>query len=213
MFEHTVALMDRLYVKLDEENALGFQRDLAQEARKRLRQLDHLLKAVRHCEQQEHSVTKGVFDACRRHSEHVGLQPANSEPASPPQDTKYTEAKMQLLLSSQFEMELLTECFYYIAGRLRTILTSKLNPIPRLHSFECVGARDVRNKLLEHADGKQSEVFIQSFGWGKENGPVLKAARYSGQETAFPDKGLYVNAQEIKDNLERLLNRMLSEPD
>ena len=69
----------------------------------------------------------------------------------------------------------------------------------------------MRNKLLEHVEGKDSQVFIEGLGWGKENGPALKAARYAGQEVIFPDKGLYANATEIKDNLETILTR-LSEP-
>ena len=33
---------------------------------------------------------------------------------------------------------------------------------------------------------------------------MIKEARYSGQEH-FPDRGLYVNAEEFRDNLEALL--------
>jgi hypothetical protein len=112
---------------------------------------------------------------------------------------------------ASFELKLLTEAFYHFAWRVRTILRNQRAPLPGLTSFECEGVRNVRNKLLEHAEGRDSQVSIQSFGWGAAQGPVLKALRYSGQEEIFPDRGLYRNAEEFRDNLERLLYAKLQE--
>lgn len=78
-----------------------------------------------------------------------------------------------------------------------------------LTSFECEGVRNVRNKLIEHAEGADSQVTIQSFGWGAAHGPVLKAARYHGQETVFLDAGLFRNAEEFRGNLERAVKSAL----
>ena len=209
MFESTVELLDRLCRKLETEQATGFNNQLAQEARKRLLQLDRLLKLVQ--QNEEASVNRRVQEAINRHIEHINSHGLDFEALPQPDDIRYTREEIDIFSSSSFDMELFTECFYYISHRLRTLLrTSK--PIPGLGSFECAGARDVRNKLLEHVERKDSQVFIQGLGWGKENGPVLKAARWAGQEQVFPDKGLYVNAAEIKDNLEVILKRLLNEP-
>ena len=102
-------------------------------------------------------------------------------------------------------MKLLAEAFYYFAGRVRTILRNTQAPLPGLACFECDGVRNTRNKLLEHAEGKDSQVSIQSFGWGGSRGPVIKALRYGGQENVFPDRGLYENAEEFRVNLERCI--------
>lgn len=107
-----------------------------------------------------------------------------------------------------FEIETLTEAFYYLASRFRTFL--RKGPFSHLHSFECEGARNVRNHLLEHPEGRSSRIFAQSFGVGGEEGPTLKIERNAGQEHLFPDAGLWANAKEIKNNLEVLLDRVLS---
>jgi hypothetical protein len=65
--------------------------------------------------------------------------------------------------------------------------------------------------LLEHPEGSDSRVFICSFGFNEVSGPVVKAARYAGQENIFRDSGLYENASEIKYNLEGILKRELGE--
>ena len=62
------------------------------------------------------------------------------------------------------ELELQTECFYWIAGRARTII--KL--MPGLETFEAVGVRNVRNKLIEHPEKGDSGVTIGSFAWGAQ---------------------------------------------
>ena len=205
MFETTVELLDRLYVKLDKDKATGFNRDLANEARKRLLQLDHLLKLVRDNEAQEAKAIERMTEAFLRHAKRVDF-----ESVPQPEDTKLSREEGHSMKASLFEMELFTECFYYISHRLLSLL-NKGKPILGLKvGFQ--GARNVRNKLLEHAEGKDSQVFIQSFAWGKEHGPILKAARYAGQEQVFPDKGLYANAAEIRDELEAILYRLLNEP-
>jgi len=103
------------------------------------------------------------------------------------------------------ETRTLSEAFYYIGSRIRGILNN--GALPGLASFECPGVRNVRNKLLEHPDGKDSGVLLQSFGYGGDSGPRIKALRRVGQENTFPDAGLYGNAREFKEALEHLLLR------
>jgi hypothetical protein len=133
--------------------------------------------------------------------------PYESEPAPP--NLALTEDERESQTKASFELQLLTEAFYYFASRVRTILKHHLKPIPGLTKFECVGVRNTRNHLIEHAEGKDSQIFIRSFAWGGQQGPVLKAVRYGGQEGIFRDKGLYENAEEFRSNLEKLLHAAL----
>jgi hypothetical protein len=211
MFETTIELMDRLCDRLAKEHAVGLNLDLASEARRRLLQLDYLLNQVHRINSRYDSAFDRVNQAMNIHIETLRWSGLAPESVPQPEDTKLTEDEFETVTSSMFEMKLFTECFYYIAGRLRTLLR-KSEPIQGLKSFECPGARDVRNQLLEHPEGKYSQVFIESFGFGKENGPALKAMRYAGQEHVFPDKGLYCNATEIKEVLEHILQDLLNAP-
>jgi hypothetical protein len=112
---------------------------------------------------------------------------------------------------ARIELRVLTEGFYYCAARARAVARNTKFPLPGLASFECKGVRDVRNKLLEHPEGSDSQVFVVSFGRGGSDGPVIKPLRPVGQENIFPDAGLFRNAEEFKVNLERLLMRALAE--
>lgn len=108
------------------------------------------------------------------------------------------------------ELRTLTEAFYWVASRTRAVLRS--GALPGLESFECVGVRNVRNKLLEHPEGRDSKVFTASFAFGGVNGPHIKAARRVGQEEVFPDAGLYPNAQAFQEEFERLLRVCMEKP-
>ena len=212
MFESTVALFDDYYRHLDSKAVPGFNRDLGCEVRKRLQQLDYMVERVRELEKIAHQALKRSGDAGVAHYE--GLKnrgiPYDSVPL--PSNTKITKEEVDTHQKAEFEMELLTEAFYYFAGRVRVILRNKQAGLAGLTLFECDGVRNVRNKLLEHAEGKDSRVSIQSFGWGSAHGPVLKAARYGGEEHIFPDGGLYKNAEEFRINLEQLLRAKLYGP-
>lgn len=100
-------------------------------------------------------------------------------------------------------LETLTEAFYWIAGRTRAVIRE----LPNLRGFEGEGVRNTRNKLLEHPGSKDSGVLITSFGWGGNQGPVVKALRFEHQAETWPDKGLFVNAidfaQELRDKAEK----------
>jgi hypothetical protein len=108
MFESTIEMLDRLYVKLRRENTNGFEPDLASEARRRLLQLDRLLELVREREAQADSIMRRLNSALEQQEEN-SITVADSD--SPP----------------TFELHLFTECFYFIAWRLHTTLTKKLS--------------------------------------------------------------------------------------
>lgn len=205
MLENLIKIFDEYYRHMDKINAHGFKKDLGCEVRERLQQLAYIVGRVRSLEE---TANKSLDRHQKKFSEFVedintrGIPPSQ---AILPDDIHITREEFEAYNNAEFEMKLLTECFYYLAGRVRTIIKNSANPLPGLSGFECKGVRDVRNKLLEHAESKDSQVFIQSFGWGAPRGPVIKAARNAGQENVFPDKGLYENAKEFSANLERLI--------
>ena len=93
MFESTVELMDRLYVKLDKDKATDFQRDLACEARRRILQLDHLLTMVRHREEQLDSIYRRIKEATSRHLEDIRFSGLDFEAVAQPDDARLTTAE------------------------------------------------------------------------------------------------------------------------
>jgi hypothetical protein len=101
-----------------------------------------------------------------------------------------------------FELRLSTEAFYYFAQRFVKIL----NCLPHLKTFDAPGVRNVRNRLLEHP-----EVTQQDWGYAARTGPALKSAapRPAGKENVPSDPGLFVNAAELRDRLERRLGELL----
>ena len=52
---------------------------------------------------------------------------------------------------------------------------------------------------------------MQSFSCGSDEGPVLKNARPAGDPYEISDKGLWVNAKEFRDNLEKLLRQAVED--
>jgi hypothetical protein len=195
MFKTVIEKFDKYVEKMDTNKIPNFDMDLALEVRKRINQLDYLYKIVI----EKHSRYMHLGWKEQREFE---LLRAGRGSFSITLPASKDRLEMDKLI---FEMEMYMESFYYLAGRMRTAIT-KSKPLPGLESFECEGARNVRNKLLEHVEGKDSKVYIQSVGFGGEEGPRLKAHRPEDQESIFPDKGIEANALEIKNNLEKLLD-------
>ena len=104
------------------------------------------------------------------------------------------------------EIELLCESFYYFAWRLRQVLVN----LPEFDDFHPVGVRDVRYHLLDHPE-KTSRALNPNFMYGHDlpAGPVLKP--FGERQTNVHDRGLYVNAQELLDELLPRLRRAVSE--
>jgi hypothetical protein len=199
MFKPVLRKFDKYLDKLEAENPSGFNEDLWTEANKRLRQLQWLFTTI---SRKHVKCTTLVWRENRRMDRLRKDLILRSSPI-----TVSRSSESRTIDRLMFEIETLTESFYYHAGRLRTLL--RKGPLPGLESFECKGARNVRNKLREHPEGKDSRIFMQSFRIGGEESPTLKVDRAAGQETIFPDAGLWANAEEIKSNLENLLDGIL----
>lgn len=180
----TIYLFDEYYRREDRTNP-SFNREVAGEARKRLVQLSRILERVIALEQEAQSTQLPL-----------GMHEKG--------DNEAVDKTIYRLIEVGTELEFLTEAFYYFAFRLRRIIRG----LPGLSGFECKGVRDVRNKLIEHPEGSDSNVYMLSFGYAGEQGPVIKAIRYDNQTDIYSDSGLFVNATELKENLERRLSQL-----
>ncbi|HUD07164.1 MAG TPA: hypothetical protein VMR34_04720 [Candidatus Saccharimonadales bacterium] len=87
--------------------------------------------------------------------------------------------------------------YYYGAARL----LKTLQKLPGLKKLDSAPVRNVRNKLLEHPEDSDSGVLMNSFGYSKNNGPVVKAMRSSDKADVFLDKGLVPNTKALLDDL------------
>jgi hypothetical protein len=160
-----------------------------------------------------YSALEGVETVAMRKVQIVGSQHAASMTArgitqqpTPPALVKTLNDAWEQIGVAETEIRILTEAFYYFAERIRTIARDSLPFI----KFKADGVRDVRNKLIEHSDHKDSMILAQSFGFGGENGPVIKGARPANEGDKFPDRGLYLNADEFGSSLLRALERVLA---
>ncbi|HET6407276.1 MAG TPA: hypothetical protein VFG14_05300 [Chthoniobacteraceae bacterium] len=191
---------------------MPFRGDAANEVRERLLHLTYLVERVRQLERQARELMTRGTEEIQLYIEETKKAGIEFDPANLPAAAKRSPEEIKNLDAWTTEAQIFTEAFYYFSGRIRSLLRHKSEPIPRLHSFECEGVRNVRNHLIEHPEGGNSLVLIRSFGWVGDNGPVVKAVRYSHQEKTFPDAGLYRNAEVFKANLERLLQQDPTSP-
>src|SRR5215831_10469679 len=160
------------------------------EAEERLAQLDFLIVRSKTLQDQHSEVMRAQSEAVQ-----TALAQSRSTRdqylASP--DSRRRCARASELL---FELKLSTEAFYYFAARFITILKC----FPQFKNVEAPGIRDVRNRLIEHAE-KADGVTQQDWGYSAENGPALKSAapRPPGKEHVPSDAGLFVNAADLRD--------------
>jgi hypothetical protein len=109
---------------------------------------------------------------------------------------------MESMFQATEMLELFTECFYFIAWRLREILRL----LPGLTKFDAPGVRAVRNQLIEHPD-PEAQSHLPAFQIDDKVGPMLKPFLREGSQPI--DRGLWVNAEEFRTNLERVLAKEL----
>lgn len=103
------------------------------------------------------------------------------------------------------DMQIFTDCAYLLAWRA----CGAIGNLPGLKGFKPVGVRDVRNKLIEHVEGKDVGTLMSSFGWGQPQGPVVRAIRTEDKKDLFPDAGLFVNMTEYSNDLIVRIDQML----
>ena len=162
------------------------------EAGKRLRQLDWLCRKI------------GEYEASAVEFLHTMISQANTnEP-----DAQEYWAALDAAEENSFEMETLVEGFYYLAWRLRNVIKN----LPHLRRFECVGVRNVRNKLIEHPDRPDSGVLYGYMSSGNTQiGPIFQSIRLPMDNIRWQDAGLWFNAREFEQNLNEKIDAALSE--
>ncbi len=200
MFKPTIEIFDQYCAKVGIERPDCFNSDLAAEVKERLQQLQWLLERIAAVEEQ-HDESLRLFRIDRSKQVQSLKAGKKSNVAVVTGPAPSFDAWITLTAEACLEIRLMTEAFYYFAARVRTILRHRSTPMPYLSSFECAGVRNVRNHLIEHPEGANSQVFVQSFTFGNPEGPVLKSGRSPDKENVFPDKGLQPNAVEFNENL------------
>jgi len=170
------------------------------EAEERLAQLDFLIVRSKKLQDQHSKVMRAQCDA-------VKSALAQSRSARD-QYLKSRASRRRCSLASElvFELKLSTEAFYYFAARFITILKC----FPQFKSFAAPGVRDVRNRLIEHAE-KADGVTHPNWGYTVQTGPFLKCSTFTPPaKTNVPnDAGLFVNAAELRDRLQLRLADLL----
>lgn len=114
------------------------------------------------------------------------------------------------------EVRLFTEAFYFIAWRMVNILNSTFAGFNKLKD-RVRGVTLVRNRLLEHPERKDSRNFRQQLVI-TDAGPILKgvavvvraATGRTEPDAPSVDRGLFVNAKELHDELMECLRAVPS---
>ncbi len=106
------------------------------------------------------------------------------------------------------ELEIMAESYYHFAFRLRDILRKYHW---RFRGFEAVGVRDVRNHLIVHPEKEKDKAklfpcFNITFSQDCR-GPRIKG--YIGKSGSAVDSGLFVNAEDYKNQLCIAINKII----
>ncbi|MEI2718954.1 MAG: hypothetical protein V9E87_02245 [Gemmatimonadales bacterium] len=207
--ETAADLLGEYYTKAEQADLAGFNRQVGGEIKERLTQLDYLYSRAMTASDRIAEIGARSHGVLRHYAEQ-GRRPAvDAAPFAFPPAAQFTPEERQEFEEAVFQAHLYAECFYFIAGRVRQALRNKNPPLPGLETFEAVGARDVRNHLLEHPEGASSRVFSQTFSCGGPMGPVLKSGRWN-TEGAFPDSGLVANATQMNEAMVTALRSALN---
>ena len=98
----------------------------------------------------------------------------------------------------KFELQLHTECFYYVATRAAEIVQNGW--IDGLPPFACGIIPNIRHHLVEHSERKDG-VVVRSWSFGGIDGPVLKPFRRQEASAAIEDPGLFANALALRESI------------
>lgn len=198
-FDTTVALFEQYRTKMKRQSPPSYNNALALEVRKRLRQLSFLCDKVCDYEQTLHVSIADVLGI------DITKLPSRSGSMQLPKSEAFDSYR-----SAWFELEFYVESFYYIADRIRKVLSHKTkNTFPGLKKFQAEGVRDVRNKVLAHPEDF-GQISVPSIDLGGPEGPRLRAVKSVPDMSTIVDRGFWINAREFKDNLETLLKELVN---
>jgi hypothetical protein len=110
---------------------------------------------------------------------------------------RITEPHRESLMRLQSD----TEAFYYRAHRLLKLLETIQTFKNIVRDQKAKGIVIVRNKLMEHADGQDSNRREWSFGLESNKGPQMRPIVFGGQPPSHVDEGYFVNRDNFLDLL------------
>jgi hypothetical protein len=219
MYETVRDLWKRYCSKYSAEWSIEDPRgDLAAEVRERLTQLDlvldHLKRAVR--------IFAGDPERLRRDVKWMTeAQPRLVRGEITQEEylagfSQKSEAESRACLRASEEVRLFSEMFYFVAWRLREVLNGpKPRAFPKLRRIEAKSIRHVRNVLIEHPEHGKPVPNYRQWLTVTDDGPVLKSSvvLVRGGSVTAPeesiDRGLYVNADELRREMEECLGEAL----
>ncbi len=192
--------------------------DLCAEVRERLTQLDlvldHLRRAV--------GIFAGDPERLRRDVKWMTeVQPRLVRGEISPEEyaagfSQKSAAESRACLRASEEVRLFSEMFYFVAWRLREVFNSpKPRAFPNLRQIKAKGIRNVRNVLIEHPEHGKPVPNYRQWLMVTDDGPVLKSSEVlvRGGSVSAPDesvdRGLYVNADELRREMEACLGEAL----
>jgi hypothetical protein len=194
--------------------------DLSAEVRERLTQLDLVLEHLRR------ALALVAIDPerAKRDAEWFAkAQPrlargeiTQEEFAAGLSQTSRTSEESRGYVHAWGEVRLFTEIFYFVAWRLREVLNNrKPEAFSNLGRIKAKGIRDVRNLLIQHPEHGKPLPNYRQWLTVTDDGPVLKSSvvLVRGDSVSAPeesiDRGLYVNADELRKEMEECLGEAL----
>jgi len=193
LYQPLAALAARYAVQQSTARLPEFDHAVANELIARLRQLDWLLSQVGDLER---LLIKEWED------ENGPLQPDHNVVLVYLDEE--TAAHATAPFSSQEEIRVFAEAFYYTAHRILVILDQCHLSLPGLRKISAVYIRRIRNNLLEHAN-KEGGRPSYTFSVSNASGIRLRSAARSGEPDVYMDGGLRNNAKELAVELEVVL--------
>jgi hypothetical protein len=200
------------YYRVQDQISKGRLNDLGSETRKRLVQVRKILQGIIALHDDEGPGLQAKLappkpaDASQSFEKHL----------TSPEYLKWKEhlnspewtASARRLGEVGEELELQTECFYWVAGRARALLQS----MPGLAEFDAVGLRGILSLLNEEPHPDYGATVLAGIAWGTPSGPIINVARWSDGRTIFEDSGLYPNAEEFFNNLRTICTLICENP-
>lgn len=160
------------------------------EAGERLAQIDFLYQRVVELQGESHAVSNQLLVLVTKNA------------------GEYTDSEdrfTSIVRDGTFQIRLYAEAFYYFAARFVAILKR----YSAFKNLDVPGIRNVRNHLIEHSDKPASGITQQNWSHGSGIGPMFKTSRRKGQKPIPLDKGLFANATELRERIERKLKPFL----
>jgi hypothetical protein len=182
--------LDRYFEEVVKLESGTTEHELSVEAGERLAQIDFLYQRVVELQNASHEVSNQLLAVIDKNG------------------GKYTDAEdrfTSILKEGTFQIRLHGEAFYYFAARFIAILKR----YPAFKNLDVAGIRNVRNHLIEHSDKPASGITQQNWSHGSGIGPMFKSSRRKDQKPIPMDRGLFANATELRDKIERKLNPIL----